>query len=65
MEETEGEQIAMPAFTDCHTHICFAGNRANDFSMRNAGKTYLEIAESGGGIWSSVKHTVKQQKKNC
>lgn len=57
MEETEGEQIAMPAFTDCHTHICFAGNRANDFSMRNAGKTYLEIAESGGGIWSSVKHT--------
>ncbi|KUG10144.1 imidazolonepropionase [Elizabethkingia sp. HvH-WGS333] len=57
LEETEGEQIAMPAFTDCHTHICFAGNRANDFSMRNAGKTYLEIAESGGGIWSSVKHT--------
>ncbi|KUY19477.1 imidazolonepropionase [Elizabethkingia miricola] len=57
LEETEGEQIAMPAFTDCHTHICFAGNRTNDFSMRNAGKTYLEIAESGGGIWSSVKHT--------
>ncbi|MDE5493616.1 imidazolonepropionase [Elizabethkingia meningoseptica] len=57
LEEIEGEQIAMPAFTDCHTHICFAGNRANDFAMRNAGKTYLEIAESGGGIWSSVKHT--------
>ncbi len=57
LEEPEGEQIAMPAFTDCHTHICFAGNRTNDFSMRNAGKTYLEIAESGGGIWSSVKHT--------
>src|SRR5690606_27769257 len=46
-----------PAFTDCHTHICFGGNRANDFAMRNAGKTYLEIAESGGGIWSSVQHT--------
>ncbi|CAM3374791.1 imidazolonepropionase [Elizabethkingia occulta] len=57
LEEMEGDQIAMPAFTDCHTHICFAGNRANDFSMRNSGKTYLEIAESGGGIWSSVKHT--------
>ncbi|WP_304343978.1 imidazolonepropionase [Chryseobacterium koreense] len=50
-------QIAVPAFTDSHTHICFGGNRANDFAMRNAGKTYLEIAESGGGIWSSVQHT--------
>lgn len=53
----EGTQICLPAFIDCHTHICFGGNRANDFAMRNAGKTYLEIAESGGGIWSSVQHT--------
>ncbi|WP_028120992.1 imidazolonepropionase [Epilithonimonas tenax] len=53
----ENEQITLPAFTDAHTHICFGGNRANDFAMRNAGKTYLEIAESGGGIWSSVQHT--------
>lgn len=53
----KGEQIAIPAFVDAHTHICFGGNRANDFAMRNAGKTYLEIAESGGGIWSSVQHT--------
>ncbi len=51
------EQVCLPAFIDCHTHICFGGNRANDFAMRNAGKTYLEIAESGGGIWSSVQHT--------
>ncbi|WP_419869756.1 imidazolonepropionase [Chryseobacterium sp. CT-SW4] len=57
IEKTEGEQIAIPAFVDAHTHICFGGNRANDFAMRNAGKTYLEIAESGGGIWSSVQHT--------
>lgn len=53
----EGDQIALPGFVDSHTHICFGGNRANDFAMRNAGKTYLEIAESGGGIWSSVQHT--------
>lgn len=53
----ENEQIALPAFTDAHTHICFGGNRANDFALRNSGKTYLEIAESGGGIWSSVQHT--------
>ncbi|MBW8359438.1 MAG: imidazolonepropionase [Weeksellaceae bacterium] len=57
LEYTEGVQICMPAFTDSHTHICFGGNRANDFAMRNAGKTYLEIAESGGGIWSSVLQT--------
>ncbi|MDC8105514.1 imidazolonepropionase [Chryseobacterium sp. B21-037] len=57
IEEVEGEQIVLPAFIDSHTHICFGGNRANDFAMRNAGKTYLEIAESGGGIWSSVQHT--------
>ncbi|HCN12733.1 MAG TPA: imidazolonepropionase, partial [Chryseobacterium sp.] len=31
--------IVLPAFIDSHTHICFAGNRANDFAMRNAGKT--------------------------
>ena len=57
IEEIDGEQIVLPAFVDSHTHICFGGNRANDFAMRNAGKTYLEIAESGGGIWSSVQHT--------
>lgn len=57
IETFEGEQIVLPAFVDSHTHICFGGNRANDFAMRNAGKTYLEIAESGGGIWSSVQHT--------
>lgn len=57
IENIEGEQICLPGFTDSHTHICFGGNRANDFAMRNAGKTYLEIAETGGGIWSSVQHT--------
>jgi len=57
IEKIQDTQIALPAFTDSHTHICFGGNRANDFAMRNAGKTYLEIAESGGGIWSSVQHT--------
>lgn len=59
IEHIADEQICLPAFTDSHTHICFGGNRARDFAMRNAGKTYLEIAESGGGIWSSVLHTRK------
>jgi imidazolonepropionase len=55
--EISSDAIAIPGIVDCHTHICFGGNRANDFAMRNAGKSYLEIAEAGGGIWSSVQHT--------
>lgn len=51
--------VAMPGIVDCHTHICFAGSRAQDYAMRNAGKSYLEIAKSGGGIWDSVTQTRK------
>lgn len=57
IEKIEGEQICLPSFVDSHTHICFGGDRANDFALRNSGKTYLEIAEQGGGIWSSVLDT--------
>lgn len=49
--------VCMPSYIDCHTHIAFGGNRAQDFALRNAGATYLEIAEAGGGIWSTVQHT--------
>jgi imidazolonepropionase len=49
--------VALPGFIDAHTHICFAGTRARDYALRNAGKTYLEIAEAGGGIWDSVQQT--------
>ncbi len=55
--ELKGDFVALPGYIDCHTHIAFGGNRANDFAMRNAGSSYLEIAEAGGGIWSTVKHT--------
>lgn len=57
VEEVEGKYVLIPGFIDCHTHICFAGNRAKDYALRNAGKTYLEIAESGGGIWDTVTQT--------
>jgi len=49
--------VVLPGFTDMHTHIAFGGSRAADFALRNGGSTYLEIAESGGGIWSTVKAT--------
>lgn len=53
----ESESIALPSWIDCHTHICFGGSRARDFAMRNAGKSYLEIAQAGGGIWDTVTQT--------
>ncbi|MGB5371387.1 MAG: imidazolonepropionase, partial [Flavobacteriaceae bacterium] len=55
----QGEHVALPGLVDAHTHICFAGSRANDYAMRNAGKTYLEIAKAGGGIWDTVVQTRK------
>ena len=57
IEEIEGSYVLLPGFIDCHTHICYAGNRAKDYAMRINGKTYLEIAASGGGIWDSVTQT--------
>ncbi|MFV0157970.1 imidazolonepropionase [Empedobacter falsenii] len=60
IERIETEQVLLPGFVDSHTHVCFGGNRAKDFAMRLDGKTYLEIAESGGGIWSTVTETRKK-----
>jgi len=57
VQEIESPQVLLPGFVDCHTHICFGGNRAKDYAMRIAGKTYLEIAKAGGGIWDSVTQT--------
>jgi imidazolonepropionase len=57
IEEVVGNHVLLPGFVDCHTHICFAGSRAKDYALRTAGKTYLEIAKAGGGIWDSVTQT--------
>jgi len=47
--------VALPGFVDSHTHPIFAGTRAEEFEMRCRGMSYQEIAESGGGIRSSVR----------
>ncbi len=46
-----------PGFIDCHTHLVYGGNRANEFEMRLQGKSYQEIANAGGGIVSTVTAT--------
>lgn len=48
-----------PGLIDCHTHLVYGGNRANEFEMRLQGKSYQEIANAGGGIVSTVAATRK------
>jgi imidazolonepropionase len=55
-------KIVLPGFVDSHTHLVFAGDRANEFSMRIKGKTYEEIAKAGGGIISTVNAVRKASK---
>ena len=46
-----------PGLIDCHTHLVFAGNRAQEFEMRLQGASYEQIARGGGGIASTVRAT--------
>lgn len=52
-------KVVMPGLIDSHTHLVFAGSRENEFEMRIQGLSYLEIAERGGGILSTVEATRK------
>lgn len=45
----------VPGFVDCHTHLPFAGWRAEEYAMKVAGRPYTEIARAGGGIRSSAR----------
>ena len=47
----------MPGFVDPHTHVIWAGDRANEFELKMAGAAYLDILASGGGIISTVRST--------
>ncbi|MEJ8857009.1 imidazolonepropionase [Variovorax robiniae] len=49
--------LVTPGLVDCHTHLVYGGQRANEFAMRLAGATYEEVAKAGGGIVSSVRAT--------
>lgn len=46
-----------PGLVDCHTHLVYGGQRADEFAMRLAGASYEEIARAGGGIVSTVRAT--------
>ena len=46
-----------PGLIDCHTHLIYGGDRIDEFESRLNGVSYEEIAQSGGGILSTVQHT--------
>ncbi len=48
-------RVLQPAFVDCHTHACWAGDRLEEWELRRAGTPYLEILKRGGGIMSTVR----------
>ena len=52
-----GNQWLTPGLIDCHTHLVFAGNRAQEFEQRLQGTSYEEIAKQGGGIQATVRAT--------
>ncbi|HYK98049.1 MAG TPA: imidazolonepropionase [Candidatus Acidoferrales bacterium] len=49
--------VAMPGFVDPHTHLCYAGQRWDEFVTRRSGADYLAVLERGGGIHATVRAT--------
>lgn len=54
-----GGRAVIPGLVEAHTHMVFAGERANEFEMRAQGVSYEQIARQGGGIRSTVAATRK------
>ena len=50
-----GGRVLMPAFVDCHTHACWAGDRLAEWEMKLQGVPYVKILEAGGGIHATVR----------
>ena len=50
-------KAVLPGFVDSHTHFIFGGYRADEFSWRLRGDSYMQIMQRGGGIVNTVKAT--------
>ena len=51
------QRLLTPGLIDCHTHLVYGGDRADEFELRLEGASYAEIAARGGGILSTVNAT--------
>ena len=49
-----GGRLVIPGLVDCHTHLAFGGDRADEFEQRCLGTSYQAIAHAGGGIAATV-----------
>ena len=56
------EKAVLPGFVDSHTHFVFGGYRAEEFSWRLRGDSYMQILERGGGILNTVRATRESKK---
>ena len=60
--DVRGKTIT-PGLIDAHTHLVHGGSRENELAMKLAGKSYIEIHQSGGGILSTVRATRNASKE--
>ena len=60
--DVEGMSV-VPGFVDSHTHLVWSGDRSNELSMRISGKSYKDIAKTGGGIMKTVNSTRSSPQK--
>lgn len=59
-----GGRVVLPGFVDPHTHLVWAGDRAEEFERRVSGATYMEIMAAGGGIQSTVELTRRSSQQD-
>ncbi|MEP7002970.1 MAG: imidazolonepropionase [Chloroflexota bacterium] len=57
IERQVAGRVVMPGFVDAHTHLCYAGQRWDEFATRQSGADYLAVLERGGGIHATVRAT--------